>query len=168
MGGVMPMSRKAVLPDDVRKMCIQIVRGYDRRVRNYNNRRQEIINGTPCHHEIIKDPNDPDDLEKTSWVYQPVSHNASRTTEGIASRILGLEEQPETKRMRAVERAKLQIGIDLPEELRKKLTEAVILNCKSGRRYPYTCFYLPGIEKTNFYDRRSDFLYSIAEYLEMV
>lgn len=162
------MGRQAALPDDVRKICIQIVRGYNRRVRNYNNQRQEIIDGTSCHYTVTKDPTDPDDWKKTSWAYQPTAHNASRTTEDITSRLLGLEEQPETKRMRAVEQAKLQIGLDLPEDLRRKLSEAIILNCQSGRRYPYTCFYLAGIEKTNFYDRRTDFLYSIAEYLGMV
>lgn len=162
------MSRKAILPDDVRKMCIQIVRGYDRRVRAYNDRRREIVEGTSCHHEVIKDPDDPKDWKKTSWAYQPTAHNASRTTEGIAERLLGLEELPNTRYMRAVEQAKLQIGIDLPEELRKKLTEAIVLNCKSGRQYPYTCFCLVGIEKTNFYDRRAVFLYSIAEFLQLV
>lgn len=162
------MSRSKALPDDVRQMCIQLVRGYDRRVKNYHNQRQEIISGSNCRFQVIKDKDDPTDWKKNTYFYPPSAHNASRTAEDITQRLLGLEELPETKRMRAVEQAKLNIGLDLPDELRRKLAEAIWLNCKSGRRYPYTCFYLAGIEKTNFYDRRTEFLRYIAESLGMV
>ena len=162
------MSRSKALPDDVRQICIQLVRGYDRRVQNYHNQRQEIISGSSCRFQVIKDKDDPTDWEKNTYFYPPSAHNASRTAEDITQRLLVLEELPETKRMRAVEQAKLNIGLDLPDELRRKLAEAIWLNCKSGRRYPYTCFYLAGIEKTNFYDRRTEFLRSIAESLGMV
>ena len=162
------MSRPKALPDDVRQMCIQLVRGYDRRVQNYHNQRQEIISGSSCRFQVIKDKDDPTDWKKITYVYPPSAHNASRTAEDITQRLLGLEELPETKRMRAVEYAKMKIGLDLPNELRRKLAEAIWLNCKSGRRYPYTCFYLAGIEKTNFYDRRTEFLRCIAENLGMV
>lgn len=156
------------MPEDVRQICIELVKGYENRLRKYHERRDQIIKGSPSRFEVIKDENDPDDWQKTTRFYPPSSHSASRTGEDKALQLLKLEEQPETKRMRAVEQAKLQIGLDLPEDLRKKLTEAILLNCKGGRRYPYSCFYLPGIEKTNFYDRRSDFLRSIAEYLELL
>lgn len=158
------MSKAKVLPDDVRSICIQIVRGYDRRVREYYDRRREIIDGTACHYEVIGDPAD----ETSEWFYSPHSSGASRTTENVADRLLHLEDLPETKRMRAVEQAKLQIGLDLPEEFRRKLADAIILNCKAGRRYPYEYLDVPGIERTNFYDRRTAFLANIARYLKMI
>ena len=163
----MPMSKQK-MPDDVRRTCIELVKGYERRVREYRVKRMQIIDGAPCQYEVIKDLDDPDDWKKTERFYPPSSHSASRTGEDKVMQLQKLEELPETKRMRAVERAKEQIGLDLPKELRKALAEAIWLNCKSGRRYPYTCFYLPGIEKTNFYDRRSIFLYAIASYLNLV
>lgn len=162
------MSRTKMLPDDVRQTCIQLVRGYDRRVRNYYDRRREIIDGSANHYTVIKDKDDPENWKKTSYTYTPSAHSTSRSGEDKALRLLGLEDLPETKRMRVVEQAKLQIGLDLPEEMRTKLVDAMMLNCKSGKRYPYSCFDLTGIEKTNFYDRRTDFLLSIAKYLEMV
>ena len=160
------MSRPQKLPDDVRQTCIQLVRGYDRRVREYYDRRREIIEGTSCRREVIRDKEDPDNWKKTIWAYPPAAHSASRTTEGITDQLLGLEELPETRRMRAVEQAKLHIGLDLPEDMRRKLAAAVILNCKSGRRYPYEYLDVEGIGRTDFYDRRMRFLIDIAEYLE--
>ena len=68
-----------------------------------------------------------------------------------------------------IEDAKKRIGSDLPEcDLKQRLIDAIMLNCRSGRKFPYACFDLTGIEKTNFYDRRGDFLMDIARYLEML
>lgn len=162
------MSRKRVLPDDVRQTCIQLVRGYDRRVREYHDRRREIIEGTPCQYEVIRDKNSPEDWKKTSRFYTPPSHNASRTSEDKVMQLQDLEDLLETKRMRAVEQAKLQIGLDLPEEMRIKLVEAMILNCKAGRRYPFECFCLQGIGRSDFYERRMMFLIEIAKYMNLI
>ncbi len=162
------MSKPKLLPDDVRQTCIQLVRGYDRRVRNYYDRRREIIEGTPCQYEVIKDKSDPKDWEKSTRFFPPSSHSASRTGEDKVMQLQGLEELLETKRMRAVKQAKLQIGLDLPEEMRQKLVDAIILNCKAGRRYPYEYLDVEGIGRTDFYDRRTSFLVDIAEYLEMI
>ena len=160
------MSRTKALPDDLRQLCIQLVRGYDRRVRDYYDLRREIIDGTATPYVTIKDPGDPDNWKNTEWVYQPKAHNASRTTESIAERILALEKLPDTKYMRAVEQAQLRIGLDLPEELRRKLVKAIMLNCCAGRRYPFECLDVEGIERTNFYSRRTAFLIDIATYLD--
>ena len=48
------MARTKLLPDDVRQTCIQMVRGYDRRVREFYDRRREIIYGSPSRFEVIK------------------------------------------------------------------------------------------------------------------
>lgn len=162
------MSRIQKLPDDVRQTCIQMVRGYDRRVREFYDRRREIIDGSPSRFEVIKDKDAPEDWQKNSYFYPPSSHNASRTGEDKTMQLMGLEDLPETKRMRAVEQAKLQIGLDLPEKMRQKLADAIILNCKAGRRYPYEYLDVEGVGRTDFYDRRTSFLVSIAEYLEMI
>ena len=79
-----------------------------------------------------------------------------------------IEELPETKRMRAVEEAKRAIGLDLPEVMRAKLVDAIMLNCKSGRRYPYEYLDVEGIGRTDFYQRRTRFLMDIAKYLGLV
>lgn len=162
------MSRPKALPDDVRQLCIQLVRGYDRRVQNYHNQRQEIISGSSCRFQVIKDKDDPTDWKKNTYVYPPSAHNASRTAEDITQRLLGLEELPETKRMRAVEYAKMKIGLDLPNELRRKLTEAIWLNCKSGRRYPYRVLDVDGFSERGFYRRRDIFLMDVANNLDMM
>lgn len=162
------MARTKLLPDDVRQTCIQLVRGYDRRVREFYDRRREIIDGSPSRFEVIKDKDAPEDWQKNCYFYPPSSHNASRTGEDKAAQLLGLEELPETKRMRAVEEAKRGIGLDLPEVMRAKLVDAIVLNCKSGRRYPYEYLDVEGIGRTDFYQRRTRFLMDIAKYLDLI
>jgi hypothetical protein len=80
-----------------------------------------------------------------------------------------IEDWPETQRMRAVENAKLHIGLDLEnEELRQRLTEGILLNCKDRHEYPFKYLNLTGIEKTDFYNRRDEFLIDIADYLGVI
>lgn len=162
------MSKEKSLPEDVRVVCIQLVRGYDRRVQNYHNRRQEIISGSPCQYEMIRDADDPGNWEKSFRYFPPSAHNTSRAGENKAMQLLALDESPETKRMRAVEEAKLKIGLDLPDEMRIKLAEAIMLNCKAGRRYPYEYLNIEGIGRTQFYDRRTEFLTEIAKILKLI
>ena len=162
------MSRMKVLPDDVKQVCIHLAKGYGRRVQDYNERRTAIIDGRCCDFEEVRDPDDPDNWKKVTRVYQPKAHYATRVAESVAERLLALEDLPDTKYMRAVEQAQLRIGLDLPEELRRKLVKAIMLNCSAGRRYPFECLDVEGIERTDFYNRRTRFLAVIAGSLGLI
>lgn len=124
------MSKPKLLYDDVREICIQMVRGYDRRKLNF------------------------------------LRQAAERCKDSLL--LADLEEHPETKRMRAVEEAKRAIGLDLPEVMRAKLVDAIMLNCKSGRRYPYEKLNLDEIAPSEFYAQRNRFLVNIARFLQLV
>jgi len=126
------LSRPKLIPDDVRQTCIQIVRGYDRRKREYYDRRRDIIEGSSARFEVIKDKEDPEDWKKNSYFYPPSSHNVSKTGEDKAIQLLSLEELPDTKRMRAVEEARATIGLDLPEGMRNKLVDAIMPCARFG------------------------------------
>lgn len=159
------MSKPKAMPDDIRKECLLIVAGYDRRVRSYYDKRREIIEGTPQRHIEIGDQSKKD----SEWAYLPSGHEASRNAENIAMALVALDDKYETKKIKAVEYARERIGADIEDpDLKRRLISAIMLNCTAGKRYPYNCFDLTGIEKTNFYDRRTDFLISIARYLEML
>lgn len=162
------MNKTPNLPDDVKKECIAIVQGYDRRVKKYNNLRREIVEGGGGNYVVLPDPKNPEDWKKTTWAFNQTSHNASRTTEDKAAKLLGLEELPDTKRMRAVEKARDNIGLDLPPQLRRKLVKAVMLNCKSGRKYPYKVLDVEGFSERSFYRERDLFLLDIAEIIGLL
>lgn len=162
------MSRAKVLPDDVRGICILIVRGYQRRRQEYMLRRDELMNNTPDNIVTIRDRDNPDDESKHEGVLIPSAHNASRTAEDIADRILGLDTLPETKRMRAVEYAVKRIRRDIPETMRKKLIQAIFLNCQSGKKYPFKVLDIDGFSERGFYRERDKFLLDIADYLDLV
>lgn len=161
------MSRKKVLPNDVRKFCLSLVQGYSRRRKEYNLKREELTSITPCNIVKIRDPNKKDDERNWEGVSLPSAHNASRTTEDITEKILGLEKLPETQYMRAVEFAAGNIGLDLMEKDRKVLVNAIFKSCLQGRKYPFERLGVEGMERSCFYDRRTKFLIDIAKYLKI-
>ena len=159
------MSRPQILPKDIKQECLSLVRGYRRRVTEYHRARQDIIDGAPGRYETVKDAR----TGKYIRVYLPHTQAASRTTEGKAERLAEIEEHPETKCMRAVEQARLQIGLDLHDDDRRKLAEAIVLNCEDGRKFRYEYLIVPDeIGRTNFYERRMTFLADIAKYLKKI
>lgn len=136
---------KYKMPKDVKNQCICLVQGYERRVRLYHQRREKILyNGTL--------PNDG----------QPKGNNAS---DAVCDRVLQLEkleEHADTIAMRAVEGAKLHIGLDLTAQECRKLTNAIWDSCVKGRYFTFS-YYNLAMGKTNFYERKRKFLYEIAK-----
>ena len=168
------MSRRKRLPDDVRKFCIALVQGYERRKKEYNLLRADLINTTPCN--IVKIPESgkkanadqcPDERKwEGAWI--PGSHYASRTTEDITDRVMELEKLPETQYMRAVEYAIGNVGRDLSEDGRDRLVAAIFKSCVQGRKYPFERLGIEGMERSCFYDRRMKFLIDVAKFLQIV
>ncbi len=162
------MGRKSAMPQDVRAACLACVRGYRRRRLAYMERRAQIMGGSADHVVSVPDRHDPGDADKAIGVVMPRSSSASRTTEDIALRLQKLEQSAETRRMRAVEYARDQIGRDLPHEQREALTAAIFKSCIDGRRWPFERLGVEGMERSCFYDRRAKFLEDIAISLEML
>lgn len=162
------MARVKQLPDDVKQNCLSLVRGYARRKREYNQKRQELMSRSSDKVITLRDRECPDDDRKVVGVMLPGTHNASRTTEQLAVRMLTLEEHPDTIRMRAVEYAESRIGLDLPESQRKMLSKAIFTSCIQGKNYPFERLAVEGMERTCFYDRRMRFLIDIAIFMDMV
>lgn len=160
------MSKKPALPYDLRQECLWIVRGYDRRVKAYHEARRNVIDAASCQFVDLS----PAEGERDgSRVYLPHGSGAGRPNESKYDQLQAIERWPETKKMRAVEQAKLQIGLDLEnEEMRQRLTECVMLNCQSGKRYPYRYLNLPYISERDFYRRREEFLLEIADHLNIL
>ena len=140
------MQTKYRMPADVRRTAIELVRGYKRRLELYRELRYNIIHGGPM-------PKD-----------RPFS-GASVLGDPTASKALKLEALEafvEVRRMRAVEQAKLRIGLDILDEgIRQALIEAIWDSCIEGRNFTFEYRALP-LGKTNFYDRRNKFLSEIA------
>lgn len=162
------MSRERALPKDVRDTCLAYVRGYERRKREYELRRKELLSHSASNVVTIKDKDHPEDEQRDIGVMLPSSHNTSRTTEDITERLQGLEEQPETRRMRAVEYAAALVGLDLPESQRKALQKAIFISCIQGRQYPFERLCIDGMERSCFYNRRMKFLVNIAKFMSLI
>lgn len=145
------MSKKQAIPYDVRQEVLWIVRGYERRVKEYHEARNQIINGSCCNNGI------------------PGGSECGRSAENKAVKLEALENLPETKRMRAVDQAKRNIGMDLENEwMRQRLADGIMLNCESRHEYPFRYMNLTGISQTDFYRRKDGFLTEIAKFLCMI
>lgn len=91
--------------------------------------------------------------------------SGNRTTEAKAAKLESLERLQWVREMHAVERARDRIGADLPEEMRKALQAAIMLNCSNGRRYPFEELYTVGVSRRTFYRHRQRFLDDVATEL---
>jgi hypothetical protein len=162
------MARVKQLPDDVKQNCLSLVRGYARRKREYNQKRQELMSRSNDKVVTIRDREDPENDRKSVGVMLPGAHKVSRTTENIAERMLALEDHPDTIRMRAVEYAESRIGADLSEGQRKLLQKAILSSCIQGKKCPFERLHVEGMERSCFYDRRMRFLVDIAIFMDMI
>lgn len=75
----------------------------------------------------------------------------------------------ERERLEAVEQALVAVGADIAaDEVRQQLREAIMLNVKSGRKYPYELLRLEGVSRSDFYRRKDKFLGDIAERMGLL
>ena len=156
------MAKKA-LDEDIKQQALWIVRGYKASLRRYMAARQDVILATPCSFgEYVAG-------EETCRQYFPHSSEVGRPVENMQQALERLERCPDARRVAAVDKAKLLIGEDLQdEELRRKLTNAILLNCESGRNYPFEILGVDGLSRMDFYRRRNRFLQTVAENFGLV
>ena len=154
---------KKTLDDDIKQQALWIVRGYKASLRRYMAARQDVILATPCSFGEYAAGGE------TCRQYYPHSSDVGRPVENMQQALERLERSPDARRVAAVDKAKLLIGNDIQdEELRRKLTNAILLNCESGRNYPFEILGVDGFGKTNFYKRRLEFLGNVASFFGII
>lgn len=141
------MSKKYTLPADVRLECIAYVRGYPRRVKAYNDARNEILYGSK------------------SADGMPHSPGIGRPAEDKAEQLADIENWAETKKMLAVEYAMDRCGRDLDSDaIRRQLIYGIMHNCQGKHKYARNRIVIPGISEATFSRRKERFLHDIAKY----
>lgn len=156
------MPQKA-LDEDIKQQALWIVRGYKASLRRYMAARQDVILATPCSFgEYVSGG-------ETRRQYFSHSSDVGRPVENMQQALERLERCPDARRVAAVDKAKLLIGEDLQDkELRRKLTNAILLNCESGRNYPFEILGVDGLSRMDFYRRRNRFLQTVAENFGLI
>ena len=153
---------KEKLPWAVKQQILWMVRDYDRMRREYKRMRRDILDAGGEHYTTYTVNGE----ERREYISG--GHNASRTTEDRQMQLESLENTPMVRQMRAIDHASARIGKGLPELLRDQLREAILLNCQSGRKYPFERLYVAGIGRTLFFEHRAQFLQDIAFELGML
>jgi len=157
---------KYYLPPDIKRTAIEMIRGYDRRLACYNEARYNIINGSSCDfvtYTVTRRKKDGTIKREQCRQYFQHGSTISNPTADKFARLDALENHVETIRMRAVEQAKISIGIDIIDEnQRQKLISAIWDSCIDGRNFVFQ-YYNLCVSKSNFYERRAEFLTKIAQ-----
>lgn len=160
------------LPRDVKERCRWLVIGYNRCRKDYAAQRNAIIDGGGGHYQTYKvktgENKDGKPIFEERRTFTGGGGIARRTTEDRELRLEDLERLQWVREMRAVEHARDRIGAGMPEEMREALKKAIILNCKSGREYPFARLYTIGVSQRGFYRYREAFFYDIANELGMI
>lgn len=160
---------KYPLPDDIKGICINLVRGYKKRVKRYHEARADIIKATPPPNVIkgMLPHSDPEKRKKGEMEEVALPGRRGNTiSDETFDRAQELEEYEQhsfdAKAIYAVDMAKFYIGIDWPDEgARQKLVIAIWDSCMKGRDFKFNHYDLP-IGTNNFYERRRQFLWHIA------
>jgi len=142
---------KYKLPEDLKTACKAYVRGYKRRVYEYNQKRDDVLNA-----------------QKDMSYDMPLSGSSRNNSEphDKAVRLEEIESHLDTRIMRAIEQAGILIGNDiLDESERSRLREAIFDCCKDGRRFVFR-YYNLSMDKSTFYRHWNRFLYGIAQNLK--
>lgn len=140
---------KYPLPDDLKQRCLSLVKGYKRLLKQYNQKRNEILHS-------VKPPSDG----------MPRSGKPSDETYEKTKRLAKLDSLFDTAVIKAVDKAKECIGLDIAsKEERRRIAEAVWDSCADGKNFTFEYRALC-VGKTNFYERRREFLYNIAQNMQ--
>lgn len=153
---------KEKLPWAVKQQILWMVRDYDRMRREYKRMRRDILDAGGEHYTTYVVNGE----ERRAYISG--GHNASRSTEDRQMQLETLEQTPMVKQMRAIEHASARIGKDLPELLRDQLRESILINCQSGRKYPFERLLVTGISRSDFYRVRDSFFVEIAAELGLL
>jgi len=147
---------KEKTPDDVVSLCEGIARGYNRRKKDYENRRLDIVYAGSVSTAFC-------DLvggAKGNATSDPVARKAERLEK--------LENSLDARFIHAVEQSLAHVGADVTRELREKLRRAVMLNCENGRDFPYELLNIDEFSRRDFYRRRRAFVEGIGAVLGLV
>lgn len=142
---------KYPLPDDLKQRCLSLVKGYERLLNQYTQKRNEIIYSS-------KPPSDG----------MPRSGKISDETFEKTKRLAKLDSLYDVAVIKAVDKAKQCIGLDIAaDDERRRVADAVWDSCVDGKGFTFEYRALC-VGKTNFYERRREFLYNIAQNMEFL
>jgi hypothetical protein len=149
------MTAKIKMSKDTEAVCESIAKGYDRRKREYNSRRKNIIyegGGFDYSNHIGSAGS-----AKGTHIADPSARKAER--------LEALENSLDVKFLRAVEQSLAMSGSDVADDSRTRLHNALLLNCESGRSYPYELLNIDEFSRRDFYRRRKRFIRGIGVIL---
>ena len=149
---------KNKVPKDILVLCEYIARGYERRKKDYENRRTDIIYHSSAGYFA----------DRVGGGGGSKCGNVSDPSARKAELLEKLENSLEARFMKAVERALAEVGGDVTRDSREKLRKAIMLNCESGRDYPYEVLNIDEFSRRDFYRRRRRFIVGIGEALELI
>ncbi|MCL1881095.1 MAG: hypothetical protein FWF76_02845 [Oscillospiraceae bacterium] len=145
------MNHNKKLPTDIISLCEDIAKGYNRRRKDYENRRLDIMYHSGARFENYTGG------AKGIAVSNPVARKVERLER--------LESGLDYKFIKAVENSLSKAGSDLPNDCRKRLTNALMLNSENGKDFPYEKLGLDEFSRRDFYRRRKKFIIGIGAFL---
>ena len=155
MNGITKNELSKRIPKDVTALCEQIVRGHERRKKDYENKRLDIIYARSSGFE-------------NAIGGSKSAGNWSDSSFAKAERLEKLESCLDAKFIRAVEQSLLGLGEDVSRDSRERLRKAVMLNCENGREYPYEVLNIDEFSRRDFYRRRKSFIVGIGATLGLI
>ena len=148
----MKKTAKNCVPEYVAVLCEQIVKGHEKRKKDYESKRTDIIYSHSS------------GFDEAVGASRGVGH-ISNSCATKAERLEQLEDSLNAQFLRAVEQSLVSLGDDVPRDSREKLRKAVLLNCESGREFPFEILGIDEFSRRDFYRRRKRFILGVGAAL---
>ncbi|MCL2036430.1 MAG: hypothetical protein FWG83_03475 [Oscillospiraceae bacterium] len=143
----------AAVPKDVEGLCEQVARGYERRKRDHERRRFDIMYSGGSGF-----------IETGGRSAGNIGDPCARKAERLEKLDCGLD----ARLIKAVDESLFVLCADVSRDLREKLMKSILLNCESGRDYPYEQLGIDEFSRTDFYRRKRRFIRGIGVVLGLV
>lgn len=160
----MPTKNIYQIPKDVKFTILNIIKGQERRKREYKEEYDNIFNGSVSSYETYIDENG-----RTAVAFVPKGKGEKHSSvESKAQALAELETKFDTIIMKIIDEELNNIGADIPDlKARQQLIVGIYQNCLS-KEYPYERLYTPGISRKKFYQYRNVFIYKVAKRLNFL
>lgn len=160
----MPTKNLYQIPKDVKFTILNIIKGHERRKREYKKEYDNIFDDSACSYETYIDDNG-----KTVIAFVPKGKGEKHSSvESKAQALIELQEKQDTIIMNIVDEELNNIGADISNlKARQQLIKGIYQNCIS-KEYPYERLYTPGISRKKFYQYRNIFIYKVAKKLNFL
>lgn len=159
------MQTKYKLPKDVYQSTIWLIRGHERRVKEYKEKKDDILNGGGAKYITYHNKLNGEEAR----AYLPSSGTKQSATQIKALALVALEADIDTIKMNMVQQALEEVSELISDKKAKEYFKVALLqNINDRRQYPFRNLNNVFVSEKTFYNYKAKFIYLVAQKNKLI